>query len=129
MSCSAGEGLPTVAGRLKESSVKSLGRDVGAVRPDDSSQFAVEADLTKKLWIAQRLENWPRELIGKVHVPASPIAEAKAQPITFEDLHLRYPDHAHILGEWLDRLQRESLNSSIPVGGEFGPMQLGPLPD
>lgn len=128
--------LPRPDGRdtsLASFLVERLRGHVKSVRPDDRPKLTVDVDLGEDSGIPEWLEHPEPLVVVESDVANRSVLEREPQLVITDHFDLgdvhewRYLDHAQILGERLDRLERFMLARTFPVGEQFVPMQPGPL--
>jgi len=115
--------------------VERFGCHVEAAGPRDRAELLLHVDLRERDGIPERLEHTEPLPIIEGDVADGSVLEREPQRVAADHLDARhvnkcrYLGHTRRLRERLDFLERLVVSSALPVGEQFGSVQLSPLQD
>lgn len=116
-----------VVGRRLAAVVQEFGGGIEPIRPDDGASLGVHADLAEVLAVAQLLAERAVQQERAVDVPDHAVVERHAQAVAVKRLDVGHLEHAHMLRQRLDRVERLQRLRESPILREFVGMQARPL--
>ena len=111
--------------------MKCLRRNVGAVGPDDRSQFAVELGSRKERRIPKRRKHAVPCLGRAIDLTLRAVLEAQSEPMLTDDLDRRdmHETHTSKLRQRRYPVERQACSRPLPIRLEFSPVKGRPLAD
>lgn len=99
-------GRRSESGGAAEALEQELGREVGAVRPDEGVKLRVDLDLAEAFGVGEWLEHGTSELRGEVDLALGSIGEPQVERATGECANFEKPRrHGELLGFTIDGVE------------------------